>query len=319
MQRLAAILLGLMLLTAACGQPSDVADGGSTEPEPTAEPGPTTEPEPTAGPTAGPTSEPEPTGEPGPTAEPTSEGPTEGADEVDVYFARSGADRIWIEPLTVDLGGPTVGIARAAMEQLVTGPPDGSDPGLVTIAPDGTTVLGANVTDDRVLVIDLGGNIRDGSAAGSSAEAAFAEQLAYTGAQFGTVDRVQLWVDGAPVDELWGHVDWSEPIEPGEFALSPVTITSHSWHEDVPAGDVTVGGKATVFEATVELRLYDPAGELVEETFTTASEGGPGRGDWEHTFELTEPGRWTIEAAENDPSDGEGREPFVATLELEVR
>jgi hypothetical protein len=57
---------------------------------------------------------------------------------------------------------------------------------------------------------------------------------------------------------------------------------------------------------------------VVEETFTTATSGSGERGRWESTFDLTGPGTWTIEATEDDPSDGEGRPPFATTLELQV-
>lgn len=321
MHRLLALLLGVLLLAAACGQvePDVVAgddpaptpvDTGDATPAPTGAPDPTGDPEPEQ--TGDP--EPDPTGDPGP-------GPDEpnGEDGASVYFARATDGGIWVEPVEVTFDEPAVGVARAAMEALVAGPPAGADPSLETLAPAGTTVRDAAVTDGAVLVVDLSGDVRDGSAAGSSAEAAFAQQLAYTAAQFSTVERVQLWVEGSPVTELWGHVDWSRPIEPEQFALTPVTFDSHAWGEEVAVGDVTVGGEATVFEATVVLRLYGPDGALVEEAFTTATEGGPGRGDWEHTFTLATPGRWTVEVAESDPSDGEGRPPVTVQLELEAR
>lgn len=319
MRRLTLAILALLLFAAACGEadPTDIAEGGGTPAATTTptEPAPagTTEPDDQA-PTA--TAEPTDTAGTEP-AEPEPEG-TAGVDEVDVFYARSGEDRIWIEPLSVQLDSPTVGMARAAMEALVEGPPADGDPGLSTIAPAGTTVLDVAVHDGGVLVVDLSDDVLDGSAAGSASEDAFAQQLAYTGAQFSSVERVQLWVEGEPVSELWGHLDWSEPVAPAEFVLSPVTFDSHAWGEEVPSGSVTVGGKATTFEGTVLLRLLDPSGELNEEAFTTATEGGPGRGDWEYTFELTTPGTWTVEASESDPSDGEGRAPYTAILELEA-
>jgi hypothetical protein len=147
---------------------------------------------------------------------------------------------------------------------------------------------------------------------------ALVQQIAHTGAQFDNVRAVRILIDGQPVESLAGHVDISEPGEPSSFALSPVTFTSHASGDTVPVGDVTVGGEACTFEATVELTLLAPDGSVAEETFTTATSGCPERGTWEHTFTLDSPGTWTIVAAETDPSGGEGRPPFDVSLELDA-
>lgn len=315
MRRLPALALSLaLLLAAACGDTTPSATPTAT-PTATATGAPTTPPtEPAGEPTAAPTT---PAGEP----TPTSTEPTTGAgtDEVVVYLVRSHETELWVEPVPVTLDEPTVAVARAAMEALVSGAASaGAHPALETMVPDGTRLLDASVGDDGVLTVDLSGEVRDGSQSGGAGEEVFAQQLAHTGAQFDTVDAVRLWVEGEPVDELWGHLDWSEPVEPDEFATAPIWFTSHTWGEQVPAGDVTIGGEACTFEATVELRLIAPDGSLAEEAFTTATSACPEGGSWEHTFTLGQPGTWTIEAVEPDPSGGEGRPPLVTTLELEA-
>lgn len=265
----------------------------------------------------------EPSPDPDPVDEPAVRGPDDvppvatpnGAEQVTAYFVRSDATTIWVEPETHELTTSTVGVARAAMELLVSG--ETHDPDLTTAAPPGTEVLGVSIRDG-VLIVDLSGEVaRHGS--GSATEVAFAHQLAHTAAQFDGVDAVRLWVDGRAVTELWGHLDWSEPLEADPFVLSPVTFTSHTYGEEVAPGTVTVAGEARVFEAHVGLRLIDPDGTVVDESWTTASDGPPDRGDWTATFDLDRPGTWTVEAAESDPSDGEGRPPFVAVLELVAR
>lgn len=289
MRRSGLAVLGLVLLLAA---------GACGRGQPTEEPSPTPDgQEPTATPTAD-----------------DERDEPEGASAVTVYFARATEAGIHVEPETHDLDEPTLGVARAAMEVLVAGDPH--DPNLSSQAGEGVEVRGVTV-DGRVLVVDLSGRVRD-NAHGSAGEVAFAQQLAHTAAQFDAVDAVRLWVDGEPISELWGHLDWGEAIHPDELALSPITFDSHRWGEQVEVGRVTVGGEATTFEATVELRLLAPDGSVAEDSFATASEGAPGRGTWEHSFSLPAPGRWTVEAIEPDPSGGEGRPPFVTTLELEV-
>jgi hypothetical protein len=57
----------------------------------------------------------------------------------------------------------------------------------------------------------------------------------------------------------------------------------------------------------VLVTLLDEDGRVIEEGFVTATTGAPERGTWEWTVELSQPGLYTIVAAESDPSDGEGR------------
>ncbi len=227
---------------------------------------------------------------------------------------RDAAGQLWVEPVTVALDQPTTAVATAAMEALFSG--EGAHAGLS--APASADVLGADL-DAGLLTVNVSGGIRD-QRRGSAAEAALAQAMAHTSAQFGTVDAVRLWVDGQPITELWGHLDWSQPISPDPFALSPIDFERPPWGASVPAGPVTASGSANTFEATVTLRLIDPSGRVVEETFTTATCGSGCRGSWEHTFDAaaSTPGTWTIEAEEPDPSAGEGRPPFVTSVDFEV-
>jgi hypothetical protein len=242
-----------------------------------------------------------------------ADGPT-----VSVYFVRSHESGIWVEPEAHQLEEPTEAVGRAAVTLLFTGTPH--DASLGSAAPDDVTVLSVNLRD-RVLIVDVSDDIT-AHGAGSAEELAFSQQLAHTGASFPTVDAVQLWVEGQPIEELWGHLDWSEPIEPDPFVVSPITIThppAGPGEVSVAAGEITVRGTAMVFEATFGIRVYAPGGDLLVEDFVTASVGGPERGTWEYRVEFDEPGRYLIEVEEDDPSDGEGRPPFLLRREVEVR
>lgn len=290
-----AVLAVLALLLAACGEPNETVSPATPEPEET--PAPTPEPEET----------PEPTPEP------------EGATEATAFFLRGEpVDRVAVEPETHELDEPTEGVARAAMELLVAG--DTHDPNLFTHAPEGTEVLDVHISDG-VMIVDLSEEVRNGMGGGSN-EAAFAQQLAHTAAQFDDVDAFLLWVEGEPTEDLWGHVGWGEPMEPDPYALSPIIIESPAWDDELSAGPVTLSGTSLTFEANVVLELYDPDGELVEETFTTAAQPDVDqRGPFEHTFdaEADRPGRWRVEAISADASGGqEGPGDWVTTVEFDV-
>jgi sporulation and spore germination protein/immunoglobulin-like protein involved in spore germination len=298
-----ALCVTAMLAVAGCGRVERTAEEAAGPPTETAtSPGPGPQTQPAA---------------PAPPEDSAGDPQAAGAEEATAYYTRGSGSRLWVEPETHPLGEPTLGVARAAIEQLLAG--DTTDPALQTLAPAGTRVLGVDV-DGRVLVVDLSGDVRQGSP-GAAGETAFAQQLAHTAAQFDGIDAVRLHVDGQPVSQLWGHLDWAEPIAPDIMALAPVTIEAPSWGSAHAPGRVHVAGTANTFEATVELRLLRPDGSVAEEGFATATCGTGCRGDWEYTFqaEVTRPGRWVVEAIEPDPSDGEGFPPASDRVEIVVR
>jgi hypothetical protein len=248
---------------------------------------------------------------PAPTA-PTApdDAPTEVAA---VYVVRSAPTMFFVEPIPVlveSFGGATGARVTAAVEALL-GLTETGDPDLFTSVPAGTTLHRVSV-DGSVVTLDLAGGIV-GSSGSSSQEVTFAQQLAHTARVDASIVAVRLLIDGEPISELWGHLDWSQPIEVDPFILSPVTVTTPLAGEEVPVGPVTFRGQATVFEATVLVTLLDGARAVVEEGFVTASTGAPERGTWEWTVTLPGPGAYTLVAGESDPSDGEGRPPFSTT------
>jgi len=279
---LATVATGLLL--AACGGGADVPD---------ASPAPAPAPAP---------------GGPAPT-------PGDASDTaiVAAYLVRSGPTDFYVEPVPVripDVGDAISARITAAIDALL-GLTTPDDPELFTSVPAGTTLHRVTV-EGGVATLDLAGGIV-GSSGSSSQEVTFAQQLAHTARVDTSITAIRLLIDGAPVGELWGHLDWSDPIEPAPFALSPITITVPLAGETIPAGPVMFRGQATVFEATVLVTLLDERGDVIEEGFVTATTGAPERGTWEWAVTLPGTGLYTIVAEESDPSDGEGRPPFVTT------
>ncbi len=288
--RCAVAIAAITALTAACTSPA--VDEPSDETPPAQE-------EPDA--------EPPPVGEPDPEPDPPDDATGPEITTV-VYAARSGSDRVWVEPVVVDIPTPTGDAAYDAMRALFAHSP--ADPELFTAVPVGVDVIDVEA-QASTLVVDLASAIADSSAS-STQELAFAEQLAHTAAAIDGIDTVRVLIDGEAIDDLWGHLDWSVPIEPDPFALTPITIASPTHDEVVAAGEVTIEGEATVFEATFTIRLLDGDATLLEETYVMATMGAPERGNWHHTFHIVDAGVYRVEVEEYDASDGEGREPLVA-------
>lgn len=261
--------------------------------------------EPTAGETASQTASPAP-------SETVSE--QAATQETTAWFLRETPDALWVEPRTT-LVPPTEGVARAAMEFLFSG--KAGHPDLIAVVSD-VEVRDVRREDD-VLVVDVAEDVKE--ARGSAYEDGFAQQFAYTAAQFDGVRGARLLVEGEEIDSLWGHMDWSGVMEPEPFKETPITIESPDWGERVGQGTLTASGQANTFEATLAVRLVDPDGKTVEEEWITATSGSGTRGTWAHTFDapLDRAGTWTVEAEEPDPSGGaEGRKPLVVRQQFQV-
>lgn len=280
-----AIVAGIALALTACGTP-DASPGPAPSPAPSPAPAPTDP------------------------VTPTDRAPSA---VVAVHLVRSGPAEFLIEPVPVTV--PAFGDAlsariTAAIDALVSlEQPDGAE--LFTSVPAGTTLHRVSV-DGAVATLDLSGTVV-GSSGGSAQEVTFAQQLAHTARVDDSITGIRLHVDGRPITELWGHLDWSGVIDVDPSVLSPVTVTTPLADEEVAVGTVTFRGQATVFEATVLVTLLDGNGEVLEEGFVTATTGAPERGTWQWTVELPTAGEYTVVAGESDPSGGEGRPAFSTT------
>ena len=244
--------------------------------------------------------------------------PNDSGADIAVFFVRSEPTRFFVEPEYQSGGDPNLGPVAATSEALTrlfaasdpTDPAAPKDPDLFTSVPEGITLNSVTIDGDTITV-DVSGFA--GTSGASAQEATMLLQLAHTATYAAGVTTVQLLFDGATQDELWGHFDVSDPIEVSVFDLSPVTIVDPAYGDSVPVGDVTFFGEALVFEATVTITLINAdTGATAYTGFVNATAGGPERGTWEWTHTFTEPGTYTLQAGETDPSDGEGRPPYIA-------
>lgn len=186
---------------------------------------------------------------------------------------------------------------RDALEVMLGSQPN--DPDYTSLWADGTTVRDVR-REGATAVVDLSAEAKQ-NGGGSAFEAMTLQQLVHTvTAADTTLTSVRLLVEGEEVETLWGSADASRPLTraPAAEVLGPVWI-------DVPEGGTLsgeFGGTATVFEATVswELRQGD---RVVQEGFSTATEGAPGRGDWSGTADVP-PGDYVLRAYESSARDG---------------
>jgi hypothetical protein len=186
---------------------------------------------------------------------------------------------------------------RDALELMLAGQPD--DPDYTSLWADGTSLRGV-ARDGTTARVDLSAQATQ-SGGGSAFEAMTLQQLVHTvTAADPSLRAVRLLVEGEPVETLWGSADASQPLTraPAAEVLAPVWL-------DVPEGGTvegTFGGTAMVFEATVswDLRQGD---RVVREGFSTATVGGPGRGEWSAELDVP-PGDYLLRAWESSAQDG---------------
>lgn len=246
-------------------------------------------------------------GQPGGSSSPSASGPggspaspsQTASVTVQAYYVRSDPTRLWLEPELHRVPVVNGATAKAAYTQVVAGNPD--DPSLRTLAPSGTRVLGVSM-HAPTLTVDLSAEAQS-TRLGSGAEAAFAQQLALTATQFAGMTQVSLRIEGKPITELWGHVDWSVPIKADQFVRTPVEFTSPTYGATIPAGRLTAKGTAQVFEGVVSLELRNAAGTVVESK--TAMTRGDIRAPWSFTFTtVLTAGDWTVVGWEVSAKDG---------------
>ena len=126
------------------------------------------------------------------------------------------------------------------------------------------------------------------------------QALVHTVAQFPTVRRVAVRVEGRAL----GRPLTRDPAVP----LAPIALADPAPAAVVKGGRLVVRGEASVYEATVNLRLRDPQGRVVAQSHATAAEAAPGRGPFSGALEFTPPAGahcWTLEAFEVSPEDGQ--------------
>jgi germination protein M len=237
-----------------------------------------------------------------PGATPTEdETPTTGTIELEVWFTQD-ADLFMSHREVPD----TEAVGRAAVEALLDGPNElESEFDVVSVIPDGTELLDLSVADG-VATVDLSGEYESGG--GSASMFARLSQVVYTLTQFPTVDGVEFRIDGKLVDTFSGEgiaLDGPQERKDYEDQLPSILVEVPGVGARI-SSPMTVSGTANVFEATVSIRLVGSNGEVLRETFTTATCGTGCRGDYEAKvrFDVSEPTEAVLEVYESSAEDG---------------
>jgi immunoglobulin-like protein involved in spore germination/sporulation and spore germination protein len=205
-------------------------------------------------------------------------------------------------------------VGTAAMESLLEGPDSFEEGyGLTTAIPDETQFLGLSIADgiarvDLTSEFESGGNV-------ASLNRRLA-QVVYTLTQFPTVKGVLFSLDG--VQTCVPNV-CDKPMTRRDYAdqLPAILVTSPALNQEV-SGSVLIRGSANVFEANVGIQILDENGEVLVETFTTATCGTGCRGTYRITvpFEVDHEQEGTIVVHDDDAA---GTGSFPNEVRIPVR
>ena len=250
------------------------------------------------------------------TSEPGSPAP-DGLRAVTVYFSDSLAERL--VPVTRYVRADS-GLARGAVLALLAGP-DANDQTrrLATEVPAGSRVLGITLRDS-VATIDMTREFESGG--GTTSVVMRLAQLTYTLVRVPGVRSVRLWLEGRPVEVFSGEgLEIDKPLTRADFQdwapfdVDPPVVVLEPVPGSVVGDTVVVHGTANVFEAHVGLRVRDAGGNVVVETWTTASCGTGCRGTFEKALALPDSVRGEIVIEAYSPSAEDGRDMHrVSTL-----
>jgi spore germination protein GerM len=279
-----ALPLAAMLFLAGCGSSQTSAPGGAPETETRTE-----------------------------TAPPPETAPTtpEANASIVVYFLRGER----VAPVYREVP-QTAAVGTAAMTALLEGPSaEEGALGVSSSIPEGTRLLGLDVTGGTATV-DLSREFESGG--GSLSITSRVAELVFTLTQFGTVDNVRLELEGEPASTLGGEgliVDHA--LARDDFAdLLPIILVERPALGEPVSSPVQVAGTASVFEATLRVRLVGPDGSILWEDLVTASEGAPGRGTFSVGIPFSASGPATIVAFTHSAADGSEQHNFEVPVRL---
>ena len=210
-------------------------------------------------------------------------------------------------------------VGTASLESLLEGPDSFEEGyGLRTAIPDGTQLLGLSI-DDGIARVDLTSEFETGG--GSASMQTRLAQVVFTITQFPSVKGVVFSLDGDPIDVLGGEgVVIDHPLTRRDYAdlLPAILVTSPALNEAV-SSPVVIRGSSNVFEANVGIQILDENGDVLVQTFTTATCGTGCRGTYRIAvpYEVDHEQQGTI-VVHDDDAAGTGTFPHEVRIPVRL-
>ena len=194
----------------------------------------------------------------------TTSVPAGDAVAVNVYFVRNEL------VATAGRAATAPAVARGALTELLAGPDDfETGIGMTTEIPEGTELLGVDITDGAATV-DLSGEFQSGG--GSLSMQLRVAEVVFTLTQFPTVETVSFELDGEAVEFIGGEgIDATDVTRAEMSNVTPFILVESPVPGETVEDTFEVTGISNTFEANVQYRLVGGDGTVLDEGFTTAT------------------------------------------------
>ncbi|MBO8159845.1 GerMN domain-containing protein [Thermosyntropha sp.] len=126
--------------------------------------------------------------------------------QVELYFGKEDGSGLVAEMRDIER---REGIARLTVGELIKGP---DNPKYVKVFPEGSQLLDINVKPNGICIVDLNSEVARVKSAKEEKLMVYA--LVNTLAQFPTIDKVKIRIEGKETDTIAGYVKWPEFIKP---------------------------------------------------------------------------------------------------------
>jgi germination protein M len=236
--------------------------------------------------------------------------------EVAVYYLKSANNEMYLVREVHEVE-KSEAPARAALNELINGTP--ITEGAIKVLPTDTKILGIKI-DQGLATVDFSSEVLQANV-GSSGEALGIASIVNTLTEFPSIQKVQLTVDGDPEKGMdwWGHVGLYEQPFTRDISMvyEPVIWVTEPVAQQQIKSPVIIKGTARVFEATVSYHLKDAEGNILGSGCTMASEGAPGRGEFEAelVFNPEQAGKGQLEVFEVSMKDGSEIHKIIIPVE----
>jgi hypothetical protein len=199
-------------------------------------------------------------------------------------------------------------VATAAMIALLAGPSPSeaaSDPGIRTVIPAGTRLLGLSITAG-VATVNLSAEFESGG--GSTSIFGRLAQVVYTLTQFPTIKTVLFLLDGRAVSVFSGEgviLDHAVGRDDYTDQRSPIFVDRPAWGAAI-GNPAHVAGLADVFEAQFRVQLLDADGAVNADSPVMASCGSGCWGTFaiDLPYSVAEAQYGTLRAFDSSAKDG---------------
>lgn len=132
--------------------------------------------------------------------------------EADIFFSDTDADLLVGEQRTLPWDKDPEQRAAALMRELLRGPSGTA----VRTTPESAVLRSVTIASDGTARADFSSQLSSAHPGGSSSEVLTVYSIVNTLAlNIDAIERVQILIDGRPVDTLAGHVDCRQPFSPG--------------------------------------------------------------------------------------------------------